>query len=632
MAELNEKAQKVFALKYSTRKTKTWKETCRKIADFIAEGERPYNKSEEEIKEIADKYFEYLYELRFIPGGRILANAGTGITNLANCFVLPVEDSRQSIYQALKDAAEVFAMGGGVGYSFGKVREEGAHIVTTGGKASGPLSFMSLFDQTGEVIQQASRRGAQIGLLPVSHPDIEKFIDFKSTLNSRNKRLMSEYDRNLKLVNGGLNGTKYEKILEKTLLDDQLTHFNISVLLTDKFMEAVEDDKDWDLISPSTNTVVKTVKARDLLMLMAKRAWESGDPGEQFYDRINEDNLVPYISDITATNPCGEVPLLPYESCILSSINLHKMYSKKYNQIDWNLLRDTVRLVTRFLEDVTEITTAPIDKINEMTKGLRRLGLGVLGFADLLVELNIPYESNDAVVLSHYLSWFISYYSWETSFNLAKERGVFKFYDKDKVNLDIVSKTLYGGYDISDISFTELKEVGVRNVATVSLAPTGSISIIGGVNSGIEPFFALVYKRNITEGIGNIATDSIYEINPALENKLKDSGYDEETIKKIMDYAYQNGTLTGCEFVSEELQSLFRTANEIDWQQHISIQAAWQDWVSNSISKTINLPESATVEDIYNVYLEMWRNGLKGGTIYRNNSKSFQILEKPERK
>lgn len=303
MTELNDKAKKVFALKYSTKKTRVWKETCREIADFIAEGERPYGKTDEEINEIANKYFENLYDLKFIPGGRIIANAGTGIKNLANCFVLGIDDSRTSIYNTLKDAAEVFAMGGGVGYSFSNLREEGSEIKTTGGQASGPLSFMSLFDQTGEVIQQASRRGAQLGSLKVSHPDIQHFIHFKSKLNSRNSRLLDEYDRNLKSYDGRLKNTKYEKVLEKTLLDDQLTHFNISVLLTDKFMKAVENNENWNLISPLNNKIVKTIKANDILYQMAQQAHESGDPGELFHDAINQDNMVPYVGNIEATNP-----------------------------------------------------------------------------------------------------------------------------------------------------------------------------------------------------------------------------------------------------------------------------------------------------------------------------------------
>ena len=1071
--ELNEKAKKVFTLKYSTRKTRSWKETCRNIANFIAEGEKPYNKTDEQIQAIANMFFDTLVELEMLPGGRIIANAGTGIKNLANCFVLGIEDSRQSIYQTLKDAAEIFAMGGGVGYDFSKIREEGADIKSTGGKASGALSFMSLFDQTGEVIQQASRRGAQLGTMNISSPDIENFINFKSVLNSRNSRLMKEYDRNLHLVDGRLNGTRYEQILEKTLLDDQLTHFNISVLLTDKFMQQVESDRNWDLISPLSGNIVKTVKAKDLLYQMAKQAHSSGDPGQLFFDRINQDNMVSYMGDITASNPCiagdtlvavadgrnsvsikelaeqgndipvyslnkenevvirlmrnpritgrnqpiyaieldngqtlrvtsnhkfllsdgsskqavnlsygdsvktlsrtiekmgksnkdyyhlysgiwhdsehqliakyyfnnnefcqdkvvhhldenglnnyfenlsmlspgdhnkmhsnnvgennvnysgysneelwnhaliltkqlarrfsteeweayakakgiprqfsqwrrdvygsvlnlskltaqylnleninvdsrlnrrflkslkdgyqcfisneseiiytkkckvcskefntknkealicssicqnkylyenfkdkqhtnlintfenkkelirqkqmkilldlklklnripdkkewgneckingisneisrksspfksyidlceraslhnhkiisvkfighedvyngtvddnhnyaiggfkektikknndkevfiftancGEVPLLEGESCILASINLYKMFDKKSKQIDYKKLKNTTKIITRFLEDVTEITEAPLEYINKISKGLRRLGVGVLGFADLLVELNIPYESNDAIELSRYLSWFINFHAWETSFELAKERGHFKFYDKNKVNLHVVTKTLYDSqFKKSNIDIKELRKIGLRNVSVTSIAPTGSIAIIAGVNGGIEPFFALAYKRNITEGIGNIATNSIFETNPALERKLKDAKYDKDQIEEILDYVASKGSLSGCKLVSKEFQELFKTANDISWKTHIEIQSAWQEYVSNAISKTSNLPENSTIDDIFDIYMYMWKKGLKGGTIYRQNSKSFQILEKPNGK
>lgn len=303
MAELNEKAKKVFALKYAKNKTRAWKEKCREIAHLMAEAGRNYGLTQEEIDVNEENYFNYMYDLYWLAGGRIIANSGTGIKNLANCFVLGIEDSRESIYETLRDAAEVFAMGGGVGYSFSNIREKGALINSTGGQASGALSFMTLFDQTGEVIQQASRRGAQLGSLICSHPDIENFIGFKSTLDARNSRLMEEYDRNLKNYDGRLKNTKYEKVLEKTLLDDQLTHFNISVLLTDDFMNAVINDENWDLISPATNEVVKTVKAKDLLMQMAQQAWESGDPGTLFHTAINRDNMVSYMEQINATNP-----------------------------------------------------------------------------------------------------------------------------------------------------------------------------------------------------------------------------------------------------------------------------------------------------------------------------------------
>lgn len=514
------------------------------------------------------------------------------------------------------------------GYNLSKIREEGAEIKTTSGKASGPLSFLTLFDQTGEVISQASRRGAQIALLNTSHPDIEHFIHFKSVPNARNERLLKEYNRNL---NGSLNGTKYYDILRKTLLDDQLTHFNISVAITDDFMRAVENDEDWNLISPSTKKVVKTVKAKDLLKMIAEQCWESGDPGVLFTDRINEDSLVPYYGYIEAVNPCGEVTLFPGESCILGSINLHAFYDNKIKDIDWEELKNVVTYSTRFLEDVTEVSVAPVDFINKTTKALRRLGLGVMGFADLLVDLNIPYDSYEAQEIARKLSWFISYHAWITSYEMAKERGAFELYDADKVNFEIVKKTLYDNrYETFEVPFEELKKVGFRNVSVTSIAPTGSIAIIGGVNSGIEPFFALAYTRNITEGVGNIATDQIVEINPALENKLKAGGYTDEQIKEIVACAVKNGTLSTCDMVSDEIKSVFKTADEISWLNHIAIQAAWQEYISNSISKTINCSENTTPEEIYKMYLYMWHYNLKGGTIYRNNSKSFQILEKPK--
>ncbi len=318
------------------------------------------------------------------------------------------------------------------------------------------------------------------------------------------------------------------------------------------------------------------------------------------------------------------------ESCILASLNLHKFYDKKTKDINYNLLKEQVKTMTRFLEDVVEISEAPLDKINYTTKSLRRLGGGAMGWADLLVELNIPYSSQEAMDLADYISWFISFHAWETSYELAKERGAFSFYDKSKANMDVVMKVMYESpFGKSEINPSDLYEIGVRNVAVSSIAPTGSIALLGGVNSSIEPFFALAYKRNITEGVGNMAKDSLFEINPALESKLKEHKYSQDEIVEIMEYVNKYGSMTGCKTVSKELQDLFKTANEIDWKSHVDMQARWQKWFSNAISKTVNLPENSTPQDIYDIYLYMWKVGLKGGTIYRNNSKSFQILEKP---
>lgn len=619
---LNKTAEKIFKLKYSLNGNESWDQTCLRVAAYVASAEEKEN-----LEDWTGKFFQMMYYKAFLPGGRVLANAGTGIKNLNNCFVLPVADSRDSIYDTLKNAAEIFAWGGGVGYNFSTLREEGAEVKTTGGKASGPLSFMSLFDQTGEVISQASRRGAQIGLLNCDHPDIEKFIDFKSTLNSRNERLLREYYRNLELSGLDRRRKGYFKVLEKTLQDDQLTHFNISVGLTDRFMEAVAADEDWELISRTTKEPVKVVKARDILMSMAEKAWESGDPGVFFIDRANMDNMVKYKGYIEATNPCGEIPLLPYEPCCLGSINLLSVYDEETGDINFPFLEELVRAAVRFLDNVQTLSETPVEKVNEWSKGLRRLGLGVMGWADLLAKLEIPYDSDDALDLAEYISWFISFFSWLESISLAEDRGTFPYYDAGRVDLEVVFKSLQAAYVPHNFDLNDVRLSGVRNVAITSVAPTGTISLISGVNSSIEPFFALAYKRNITEGIGNEAKDYVIEINPILLEKLEKEKFDEKEIEEIKKYILKHGTISDHPKISDHIKAVFRTSLEIDFTDHIRMQAAWQKYIDNAISKTINMKNSSTPEDIFKAYFLMWEAGLKGGTIYRDNSKSFQILE-----
>lgn len=843
---LKKNGERVFQLKYSTQKTRTWNQTCWRVASYIANAEKAFGKTDEEILEISKKYFTIIYDLYFLPGGRILANSGTDIKNLLNCFVGDIQDSRSSIFGALRDAAEIFASGGGLGFNYSNIREEGAKIKMTGGKASGPLSFMSLFDQTGEVIQQASRRGAQIGILDIDHPDIENFIDHKSALNNRNKRLISEFKRNL---SNNVNEQKI-KVLEKTLMDDQLTHMNISVLLNDDFISSVLQDLDWNLLSRVDNSTVKSVKAKSLIKKIADRCWISGDPGVLFYNRINEDNMVPYLGDIKATNPCvtgdakiltvydgpqsfkdlvgkdtlvyawnpdtklpvirmmrnprktredaelvevlfdsglkikctpdhcfytfrgnkvkakdlkmgqsirafsmsqhrdghlrvhgwvngkakhqyvarlvwecfngkvpekyilhhkdfnklnnrienfqlltnsthnavhypyrvdggffhrnhkiisitsldqkedvyngtvddvhtyiivddtpvsgiysgivsancGEVPLLEWEACNLGSINLKKFVDPITKKIDWPLLEETIRLSIRFLDDVQEVSEAPLEKINEMNKGLRRLGLGVLGFADLLASLEIPYDSEEALKLANYLSWFISFFSWQESMELAKERGPFGYYDSERVNLSVVEKVLNSKYNPYKFDMEEVRRRGLRNVSVTSIAPTGSISIIAGVNSGIEPFFALAYKRNITEGIGNTAKETLIEINPMLFEKLQEYNISEDEIGKIKKWILERGSIQDYPQLPDKLKKAFKIADEISWVNHIDMQSQWQEYISNAISKTINCKESTTKDEMQEMYLYGWNKKLKGLTIYRNNSKLFQIL------
>ena len=621
---LSTTGDKIFKLKYSATKDESWEDACLRISEHIANAEIEYEATEDGVALLISKYYDLIYNLAFVPGGRVIANAGTGIKNLNNCYFLPVEDSRTGIYRTLGDAAEIFAWGGGVGYNFSDVREEGAPIKTTGGQASGPLSFLSLFDQTGEVIQQASRRGAQMAMLDVDHPDIEKFIDFKSIPNSRNARLLEEYDRNLRQrVNGQLKSTKYYDVLQQTLLDDQLTHFNISVVLSDEFMIKASEGGNFDLTSRVDGHVVKTVNAKDLLEKIATQAWKSGDPGVFFEDRVNEDNMVSYIGRINGTNPCGEVPLLPYEPCCLGSINLVKFYNDFDNSINFEALEYAVRLAIRFLDDVQTVSFTPLEKVNMYSKGLRRLGLGVMGWADLLAELELPYDSEDAFKLGEYLSWFITFFAWQESRDLAEKRGPFSMFDAEKADRTVLARTFESKFTPAKFDW---KSMEVRNVSVTSIAPTGSIALIAGVNSSIEPFFALAYKRHITQGVGNTATDTIIEINPILFRKLKKYGLSEKDIEEIKKKVLKTGSVQGIDEIPEKLQRVFRTAQEIRWQDHVTMQASWQSYVTNAVSKTINMPEEATVEDVEQAYMMMWDKNLKGGTIYRSGSKFFQVL------
>ena len=557
--ELSDNADKIFKMKYAQKRAnrlEEWGEACVRVADYVSQAERTES---DRLQYLVD-FTKIMLERTFIPGGRIIANAGTDIKNLMNCFVLPIDDSRESIYNTLGKAAEIFAWGGGIGYNFSRLRERGAPVSTTGGTASGPLSFMSLFDQTGEVISQASRRGAQMGIMNVDHPDIERFINFKNELNARNQRLFEEYMRNLEINRLDRKGKKYFDVMRKTLADDQLTHFNMSVAITNEFMEALTEPEKYDIMEQ-----------------IAKNAWLNGDPGVFFIDRANEDNMVPYLGEIEATNPCGEVPLLPYEACCLGSINLERFVEGNY--VDFSYLKDVVKFAVRFLDNVHDLNETPVEEINEAVRMTRRIGLGVMGWADALAEVGLPYDHEDAFTLADIIARTIQITAWETSMELAEERGEFPAFQWDNINWNLIDKL-------------GLERKPVRNVAVTSIAPTGSISLIAGVNSGIEPFFSHNYTRNITEGIGNIA---------------------KETIKQFA--------------VSDTI----KTAHEVNWKDHIYMQATWQKWTCNAVSKTINMPNEATIEDIMNAYQLAWASECKGITVYRDGSRMFQILNTEER-
>lgn len=560
--ELSDTAQKIYNRKYartlSSGRSENWEQTVSRVAHHVASAEE----SESDQLQYTAEFVKIMYERSFLPGGRIIANAGTGIKNLMNCFVLPVEDTRESIYKTLGNSADVFAWGGGVGYDFSKLRPRGAVLKTTGSKASGPLAFMELFDTTGEIIAQASRRGAQMGILSVTHPDIVEFIKSKNSLNRKNKNLES----NIRIL---LESGNEEKLV-KTLADSQLTHFNISVAITDKFMEAFYANKNWEM---SYKGVKKEMPARDLMNLIAENAWSNGDPGLYFVDRANRDNIAPYLGELSATNPCGEVPLLPYEACCLGSINLYSFVDGAY--FDYPYLKDVVRLAVRFLDNVQTISETSVEAINTTTKLTRRLGLGVMGWADVLAEMGLDYDSEKAQELAEGIGGFIEHHAWQASVELAEEKGNFEAYVKEYINWDILESK---GVE---------KHANLRNVAVTSIAPNGTIALISDVNSGIEPFFSRKYIRNITDGESDVVKDSVEQI-----------------------VNFDN----------------VKVAHEISPEDHIKMQAAWQRHTDNAISKTINMPESATVDDIVKSYVLAHELGCKGITVYRNNSRSFQIL------
>jgi len=606
---LTEKAQKIFESKYARDigdRKETWAEATWRVAYYVAQAELEHGGSNEDVLKWAVEFSRIMLNNYFIPGGRILANAGTDIKNMFNCFVLPIEDSREGIYEALGVSAEIFNQGGGVGYNFSSVRERGAEISGTGGSASGPLSFMDLFDHTGEVISQASRRGAQAGILNVDHPDIEAFIDFKATPNKKNARYISEVER--QMLDFGFNEADTEQavfLVKDVLTDNQLTHFNISVGISDAFMDAVVTDSDWQLVGRVDGKVKKTLKARDLMKQIAESAWRSGDPGVIFLDRTEEGNMVPYLGKLEATNPCFEIAALPYEPCCLGSLNLAAMVFD--GELSEELLSYVTTIAVRFLDNVHTMNEIPVKKVDMAGKSTRRLGLGVMGWADTLIKTRLPYDSEEALEFAELIMKTISAVAWGTSEHLAEERGVFPAFN-DKV--------------INTISYHYRELPPMRNVAVTAIAPTGTIALLAGVNSSIEPFFALSYKRNITDGIGSKVVDTHYEFNPYLEEYFGNN----EEIKKLVG---ETGLLPNQHpDITEEDAAIFKTAGEIHWMNHIKMQAAFQKYTDNAISKTINMPEDSTIEDVMKAYIYAWESKLKSVAIYRDNSKVFQILNK----
>jgi len=532
-------------------------ELFRRVAAHVAQGERNF-KSSVTAEEAEERFYRMMRSLEFIPNSPTLMNAGTSLGQLSACFVIPVEDSIGGIFEALKDMARIHQTGGGTGFSFSLLRPQGDLVASTKGEASGPVSFMDIFDKaTGVILQGGRRRGANMGILRCDHPDILGFVESKLGKN-------------------------------------RFSNFNISVGATNKFMEAVVHDKSYDLVNPRTCKKTGSARARSIFDLIVNAAWHTGDPGLIFLDEINRRNPTPVVGEIEATNPCGELPLLPYESCNLASINLEKMIWK--NGVDWEKLREQVTWGIRFLDDVIEVNKFPLPQIREITFANRKVGLGVMGFADLLIRLGIPYNSPEAVDFAERLMRFVHKESLKASQSLAVERGVFPNYQK---------------------SIYPKKGLRVRNATVNTVAPTGTISIIAGCSSGIEPLFAISFVRNVLSGT------KLFEVNSYFEEIAKARGfYSRELIAEIA----QSGSLQKIKGIPKDIKRTFVTAFDVAPRQHVQIQAAFQKYTDNSVSKTINLPASATVDDVRRIYLLAYTLKCKGITIYRYGSKQDQVL------
>ncbi len=559
--KLTPNAIKVLASRYLLRDekgniTETPARLFRRVAKAVAAADALYKKGA--LKRTEEEFYSILSNLEFIPNTPTLMNAGAPVGQLSACFVLPVGDSLVEIFDALKYTAQIQQSGGGTGFSFSHLRPRGDIVKSTKGVASGPISFMRVFDMTTEILKQGGkRRGANMGILKCDHPDIIDFITAKSR-------------------------------------EDMLQNFNISVAATDSFMEAVQKGHEYDLVNPHTKQKVKRVNAAEIFDLIVANAWRTGDPGMIFIDEINRKNPTAATGLIESTNPCGEQPLHPYESCNLGSINLTNML--KNGKMDWDKFKQTIHTAVHFLDNVIDVNKYPLPQIEMVTKANRRIGLGVMGFAELLINIGIPYDSDKATQFGDKLMKFLNDESRKASNKLGEERGSFPNFER---------------------STWKGKFKATRNATVTTIAPTGTISIIAGATSGIEPLFAVTFVRDVLEGT------HLLEVNPSFEKIARKRGF---YSKSLMMKIAKTGKVTGLKEVPRDVQRLFKTALEIKPETHVKMQAAFQKFCDNAVSKTINLPATATPQDIKKAYLLAYKLKCKGITVYRYGSKKEQVL------
>lgn len=561
---LTENAIKVLESRYLSKDEdgkviETPEEMFRRVAHTISLADVNYF-NEDEVKKTEEEFYSMMVNLEFLPNSPTLMNAGRPLGQLSACFVLPIDDSMEAIFEAIKNAALIHKSGGGTGFSFSKIRPAGSMVKTTGGVASGPISFMKVFNSATEAVKQGgTRRGANMGILRVDHPDIREFI----TCKQDNK---------------------------------EITNFNISIGITEKFMEAVENDIEYEIVNPKSKKVIRKENARAIFNMVVDNAWSNGEPGIVFLDRINRTNTVPGAGEIESTNPCGEQPLLPYEACNLGSVNLMEMLKEDGKSFNYEKLSHTVHLAIHFLDNVIDVNVYPHPMINERTKATRKVGLGIMGWADALYSMGIPYNSQEAVELGRSLMRYIDSESKKASMNLAQIKGVFPYYDK---------------------SIFKEKDILIRNATTTTIAPTGTLSIIAAVSSGVEPVFGLSFIRNIMDSEEMVESNSVFE-----KDMIDREVYSDELMRKIA----KEGSISGMDELSDDIKQLYVTAHDIAPEWHIKMQAVFQEYTDNAVSKTVNLRNEATRDDVRDVFLRAYSLGCKGVTMYRDGSRAYQVL------